>query len=70
LNYSDVSELLAACIIALMMETVRISETSLYFNDRTRHYIPEDFHLQARRRENLKSHLHIFVLSPIIYISD
>jgi hypothetical protein len=34
----------------------RTSETSVYFNDTTRLYIPEGSHLLTRRRENLKSH--------------
>jgi hypothetical protein len=40
----------------LMMKEVRTSETSVYFNEITQRYIPEDCHLQASRRENLKSH--------------
>jgi hypothetical protein len=39
-----------------MMEAVRTSETSVYSNKTTRHYIPEGCHHQTRRRENLKSH--------------
>jgi hypothetical protein len=36
-----------ASYIALMMEAVRTSETSVYFNERTLSYIPEsgNFHL-------------------------
>jgi hypothetical protein len=52
---TDVSEVRAASTIALMMEAVRTSETSVdnYF---TRQYIPEDkSELDTRRRENLKS---------------
>jgi hypothetical protein len=30
---------------ALMMEAVRTSETSIYFNETTRRYIPEGCHL-------------------------
>jgi hypothetical protein len=45
-----------------MMETVRISETSVYSNETTRRYIPEGSDLNIRRRENLKSHL-IYKLS-------
>jgi hypothetical protein len=36
-----------------MMEAGRVSETSVNFNVTTLHYIPEDFKLQSRRRENL-----------------
>jgi hypothetical protein len=43
-------------LIALMMEAVRTSETSLNFNVTTRRYIPDDSKLQTRRRENLESH--------------
>jgi hypothetical protein len=48
---------------SLMMEAVRTSETSVdnYF---TRQYIPEDnSEHHTRRRENLKSHLHLDVCS-------
>jgi len=41
--------------IALMMEAVRPSETSVNFKDTTRRYIQENCHL-TRRRENLKAH--------------
>jgi hypothetical protein len=50
----------SSCLIALMMEAARISETSTdnYF---TRQYIPEDnSELHTRRRENLKSHVQSF----------
>jgi hypothetical protein len=41
---------------ALMMEAVRTSETSVYFNDITRRYVAESCHLHTRRRENMKFH--------------
>jgi hypothetical protein len=44
-------------IIALMMEAVRTSETTVDIQLRTRHYIPEDSEIHTRRRENLKSHI-------------
>jgi hypothetical protein len=50
-------------IIAVMMEVVRTSETSVNFNVTTRPYIPEHTKLYTRRRENLKSHM----LSQNIY---
>jgi hypothetical protein len=53
---TDVSEVHAASIIALMMEAARTSETSVDIQLRTRQYIPEDSELHTRRRENLKSH--------------
>jgi hypothetical protein len=40
-----------------MMEAASTSETSVNFYQTTRRNIPEDSHLQNRRRENLKSHL-------------
>jgi hypothetical protein len=40
----------------LMMEAVRTSETSVYSNETTWRYIPEDSHFHTRRRKNLKSH--------------
>jgi hypothetical protein len=42
-------------LIALMMGTVSISETSANFYEITRRNIPEDSHLHARH-ENLKFH--------------
>jgi hypothetical protein len=47
----------ASIIIALMMEVVRTSETSVHFNETTRRYIPESTKLHTRRHENLKSHM-------------
>jgi hypothetical protein len=38
----------------MMMMAVRASETSVYFNETTRYYIPEVSNLHIRRRENLK----------------
>jgi hypothetical protein len=42
--------------IALMMEAVNTSETSVSFYQRIRRNIPEDSHLHTRLRENLESH--------------
>jgi hypothetical protein len=53
---TDVSEVRAAYIIRAMMEAARTSETSVDICLTTRQYIPEDFELHTRRRENLKSH--------------
>jgi hypothetical protein len=44
-------------IIAMMMETVSTSETSVNFYQTTRRNIPEESHLYIRCRENLKTHL-------------
>jgi hypothetical protein len=42
--------------MTLSMEAVGASETSVYLNDTTRRYIPENFHLHTRCRENLEYH--------------
>jgi hypothetical protein len=41
--------------IALMMEAVSTSETSVNFYQTTQRNIPEDSHLHTRHRKNLKS---------------
>jgi hypothetical protein len=46
---------------ALMMKAVPTSETSVYFHETLRRYIPECCHLHTRRRENLKSNLTLIV---------
>jgi hypothetical protein len=51
----EVSEVLAASIIALMMEEASTSETSVNFHQITRRNNTEDSHLHTRRYENLKS---------------
>jgi hypothetical protein len=51
-----VSEVLTTSIITAM-EAVSSSETSVNIYQTTRRNIPEDSHLHARRRENLKSHV-------------
>jgi hypothetical protein len=63
LEWIDVSEMSTASTIraiksfnALMMEAVRISETSVHFNDTTRLYISEDSKVHNCSRENLKYH--------------
>jgi hypothetical protein len=43
--FTDISEVLAASIIALMMEAASTSETSRNFYQITWHYNPEDSHL-------------------------
>jgi hypothetical protein len=55
---TDISEVRAvSIIIALMMEAVRTSETSVVIPLRARQYIPEDSELHTCRRENFKSHI-------------
>jgi hypothetical protein len=44
-------------IIALIMEALRISETSVYFHEITRRYIPESCCICSRRLENLIFHI-------------
>jgi hypothetical protein len=39
------------------MEAIRTSETSVYSNETTLRYIPEDSKLHTSRRENLKPHI-------------
>jgi hypothetical protein len=50
-------------IIALMMEAVLTSETSVNFNVATWRYIPEDSKLHTRCREYPKSHKHELFIS-------
>jgi hypothetical protein len=53
---TDVSEMRTASIIALIMQAVHTSETSINIYLSTWQYNPEDSELHNRRRENLKSH--------------
>jgi hypothetical protein len=46
LKYTDVSEVHTASTIALMMEEIRTSETSVYFSENTLQYIPEGCRLR------------------------
>jgi hypothetical protein len=56
MKLTDVSEVhTASIIIALTMEAVRTSVTSVNYNVTTRRYIPENSKLHTRRHENLKS---------------
>jgi hypothetical protein len=48
---------LANTAIALMLEALSTSETSVNFYEIARRNITEDCHLHTLRRENLKSHL-------------
>jgi hypothetical protein len=55
---TDVSEVLTASIIrsiALMMEAVITSKTSVNFYETTRRKIQKDSHLHTHRHENLKT---------------
>jgi hypothetical protein len=42
-----------------MMEVVRTSETSIYYNETTRCNIPKSTNLHIHRRENVKSQCHL-----------
>jgi hypothetical protein len=44
-----------------MMEAVRTSEMLVYFNETTRRYSLEGFHLHISRSENLKSHKKLII---------
>jgi hypothetical protein len=45
-----------------MMEAVRTSETSVYFNETPRRMkLPEGYNPHTRRRENLKSHMMVLL---------
>jgi hypothetical protein len=55
-QFTNVSQVLTASIIALMMETASTSKMSANFYQTTWSNNPEDSHLHVRRRENLKSH--------------
>jgi hypothetical protein len=56
--FTNVSEVLAAAIINLMMEAASTSETLLNTYQTTQRYNPEDSHLHTRRCENLKSYMY------------
>jgi hypothetical protein len=57
LKFTDVSEALPAYITRAMGN----------FYQTTRRNIPEDSHLSTRRRENLKSHIYLFVYQFLHY---
>jgi hypothetical protein len=60
--YAEVSGVLTASIITAIMMAVcpddigSTSETSVYFYETTRRYMPESCHVHTGRRENFKSH--------------
>jgi hypothetical protein len=57
LKFTDVSEVFAASIIALMRDEANTFETSVNFYQTTRRNNLEDSHIHTRRRQNLKSQL-------------
>jgi energy-coupling factor transporter transmembrane protein EcfT len=56
-------------IKALMMQAVRTSETSVYYNATTRCYNPEDSKLHTRHRENMKSQILLLIVIVILVIN-
>jgi hypothetical protein len=50
-------KMIVICLIALKMEVVSTSETSVSNYETISRNIPEDSHLHTRGRKNLKSHL-------------
>jgi hypothetical protein len=56
---TDLSEVRAASVIALMIEAACTSETSVDIYLTTWQYIPEDSELHTRHHENLKSHMNL-----------
>jgi hypothetical protein len=61
-NFTDVSEVLAASIIGVLIEAVGTYETSVNFYPFTWNNNPKDSHLHHRRLENLKSHSMNFLI--------
>jgi hypothetical protein len=51
----------SSSFIALLMEVVRTSEMSVWFDGTTWRYMSESCHLHARCHDNLKSHLFLFI---------
>jgi hypothetical protein len=51
-----------------MMEALRTSETTVYFNEPTQWRVPECCNLHTRRRENLQSHITFLLCSAIILV--
>jgi hypothetical protein len=54
--------------IAVNMKMTAIStyETSEYFSETTLRYISESYHLHTRRRENLKSHSSVNIVTTSV----
>jgi hypothetical protein len=50
-------------------DAVRTSETSVYFNETARRYIPERCHFHARRRDSLESHTSPLICVGVSYFS-
>jgi hypothetical protein len=52
----------------MMLEVVRTSETSVTVNVTTWRWIPEDFKLHTRSRENLKSHTEMSIFNIAVSV--
>jgi hypothetical protein len=52
-------------LVALMVEAVNLSETSVHIYEPTARSIPVDSHLHTRRHENLKSHPKLSFISDV-----
>jgi hypothetical protein len=52
-------------ITTMMIVAVRTSETTVYWNETTRGYVPEGCHCLTRHRENLKSHIQLVHLHRV-----
>jgi hypothetical protein len=63
LKYTDIPKVLAVSIVRAMMEAVRTSEMSVYCNETTLRYIPEDCHLHSAKvfenRIIIKTYLYV-----------
>jgi hypothetical protein len=49
------------------MEAVRVSETSVYFNETTRRYIRKGYDLHIHRHENLKYYRQLLIADYQLY---
>jgi hypothetical protein len=61
--FTNVSEVLAASIITLMMEAASTSETSVNSYQTSQNNNPEDSRLHTHCHENLKSHKGLYFLN-------
>jgi hypothetical protein len=68
LEFTHVSEMFAASIIALIMEAASTSEKSVNFYQTTRRNIPEDSHLRSAISEVVK--LPTFRRNLLPYLQD
>jgi hypothetical protein len=56
-NYLKQAKTPSFPLLSLMMEAVRTSKTSVYSNEATWRYTPEDSELHTFLREKMKSHI-------------